>query len=94
VEILNKNSSRNSDKKYNRCLLYLNCTEHFGHLRCRHRDINAALDIREIGMWYLKTCYRWILHKQHNNEIWNNAIWMSEITADDIRPPAFRGGAN
>jgi hypothetical protein len=67
-----------SRKKVYRCLLYLNCTEHFGHLRCRHRDINAALDIREIGMWYLKTCYRWILHKQHNNEMWNNAIWMSD----------------
>jgi len=42
-----------SRKKAYRCLLCVKCTNHFGYLRCRHRDINTTLNIREIGMWYL-----------------------------------------
>jgi hypothetical protein len=56
------------------CLVCVKWTKHFSNLRCRHRDKNAALNIREIGMWYLFTCYNWMLCKQYNNEMWNNEI--------------------
>ena len=83
-----------SRKKVYRCLLCLNCTKHFGHLRCRHRDKNSTLNIRDIGMWYLLSCWNWISHKVSREQEWNNEIWIMERTADDIRPAAFQRGAN
>ena len=83
-----------SRKKVYRCLLCLNCTKHFGNLRCRHRDKNSTLNIRDIGMWYLLSCWNWISYKVSREQEWNNEIWKFERTANDIRPAAFQRGAN